>query len=479
MSRKIFLLTVILVFSSVMPSMAEYVFLNDGSIIQGEVIKDTPSQVVVRDKDKKKLTIERKDIMRILYSELYLGKIYVQKTDGKNEICYMVDEDRESYTFRRNLYKPEEFTLKRDQVLFMARGNPSALEGEADTNSIELKWFPPYNAVKKYRLYIKGPDNADFIVAGETGSRSYEVEDLKSHTKYQFYVTAIDEAGDESLPSNEFTITTLNIKPERPVKLRCEKRTVKEKVKTKGKTKGKTEEREVAKEFVTWDPAVDPDGTIKSYNVYIKRDEGDEKIATVTATEFELTAGLSVYNLRITAVDDLNGESGSSRVIHPGALKFGAEPVYLIPAGGLADMFGPGNGVLLYMDYRNLLFEGFEPGVSCGVIYLPGDGSGRFDSMVMVPVTLDFGYHLDFTEGFSVMPCISIGYTYMDFKYNAYHEDRSRAAFEPLMRAGALLDLEFENWHVAAGGAWGFILESSGIKPFYEIDLRFGLLIDM
>ncbi|PKL17116.1 MAG: hypothetical protein CVV49_12960, partial [Spirochaetae bacterium HGW-Spirochaetae-5] len=82
------------------PAAAEAVFLKDGSIIDGTIISDAASSVTLRLADKKTKQIPRSDIMRILYTELKMGKIYIQKRDGKGVVAYMVDEDRESYTFR-------------------------------------------------------------------------------------------------------------------------------------------------------------------------------------------------------------------------------------------------------------------------------------------------------------------------------------------------------------------------------------------
>lgn len=86
-----------------LPLNAEYVFLKNGEIKQGSVASDNASSIILRSKNNKTETINRSEIMRLLYTELYMGKVYVQKTDGKNEICYMVDEDRDTYTFRKDL----------------------------------------------------------------------------------------------------------------------------------------------------------------------------------------------------------------------------------------------------------------------------------------------------------------------------------------------------------------------------------------
>lgn len=465
-----FVIAVILMLLAVQVK-AEYVFLKDGSIIHGQITGDSTDAITIKDDKRELNTVLRKNIMRILYTDIYLGKIYVQKIDGKNEICYMVDEDRDTYTFRRELYKPEEFVLRRDQVLFIARGNPSGLEGEARTDSIALKWFPPYNPVKKYRIYIKGKDDKDFKLTAETGSKSYTLSKLKSNSKYVIYVTAIDTAGDESLPSNELTITTLNIKPDRPVKLRYEKRDSKV-IKNGKKVK-------VTRRFIAWPPVKDIDGTISGYNVYYKTNGKEEKIATVKGTEYEIPEDKSVYDLRITAVDDRNDESPSSRIRHPRAVKIGVQPLYFMPLGVLSDMFAPGYGGLVYVSEKNFFMQNLEIGISGGAVMLPGADSDKIDAMLLAPVTLDCGYHFAITEFFSVMPAMSIGYTYMQIDYTAYNEERSKKSWEPFMRLGAMLNYEFEYLHLSAGGNYGFIFETSGLKQFVEVCIRAGVMIDL
>ena len=85
------------------PLAAEAVFLKDGSIVEGTIISDGAGSVTIRTEDRKTRQIQRASIMRILYTELKLGKIYVQKRDGKGIVAHLVDEDRESYTFRGSL----------------------------------------------------------------------------------------------------------------------------------------------------------------------------------------------------------------------------------------------------------------------------------------------------------------------------------------------------------------------------------------
>ena len=471
-SRKTILLTMIITLASVMHSYAEFVFLKDGTIIQGVISSDSASAVIIVDKEKKRQNVSRNNIMRILYTDLYLGKIYVQKTDGKNEICYMVDEDRDTYTFRRELYSPEEFTIRRDQVLFMARGNPTGLEGTADTDRLDLKWSSPYNPVKKYRLYIKEPGDTVFKTAEETGSKSCSLENLKSNTKYVFYVTAIDAEGNESLPSNELTISTLNIKPGKPGNMHYQIKRLKNGETVKGGSGS-------AADFITWGAVTDPDGVVKGYNIYYLRNGVEEKIGTVAGTEYEIPGDKSVYDIRIKAVDDRGDESPASRIRHSRAVKTGIQPVFFIPSGSLAEMFDPGFGVLIYFSEKNFLLSDLELGISMSAIKLPGSDKDKYTDMFLAPVTADAGYHIPVSEFLTVMPFISIGYTFMDVNYISVFENKNKKSWEPFVRAGAMLNFEFEDMQVSAGTDYGFISETSGMKPFFEIFLRAGMLVDL
>lgn len=86
---------------------AESVFINDGSIIQGSIVSDTTDTITIYTTQKKTIEIQRSRIMRILYTELYMGKIFVNLIDGSVLQVYMVDENRDTFTFRKDLYKPE------------------------------------------------------------------------------------------------------------------------------------------------------------------------------------------------------------------------------------------------------------------------------------------------------------------------------------------------------------------------------------
>ncbi len=451
---------IISVFTAVLlsaPLFAEYVFINDGAIFEGNITSDSASSVTLKTKDKKFKQISRATIMRILYTELYMGKVYVQKTDGKNIICYMVDEDRESYTFRKELYNPEEFKLKRDQVLFMARGNPSGLEGEVDTFSAELKWFPPYNPVKKYRIYIKGPKDKKYRTLADTGSKSYTVKDLKSNTKYQVYVTAIDNSGDESLPSNEFAVNTKNVAPEKPVVNPVTKL-------TDGTVK------------LSWQASTDSDGKVAGYRVFKKLDGKDSLLAETKKTEYSVSKDEKYERLYIAAIDDLKAESEYSKfnLGLESLLGLSFEPAVIYPFGNLGKITNIGYGATLRALYTNFLLDGIEAGVWTAFYYLPGksgfhESESKSGGIMIIPLMLSGGYSFYPAEGLSVTPRLSAGGYAVLYNYSYYDIPSSSKKtvndfeIDPGFTAGLSLRYDFSNnMFITLSGDYGMFFEKSG-----------------
>jgi hypothetical protein len=188
---------------------AEFVFRKDGSIIEGKIIQDAKGSVIVRTLSGKNETVLRKDIIRILYTDIYIGKVYVRLTNGETVECYIVDEDQKNYTVRDDIQKPEEYQLPRSKVLFVARSNPTDVSAKADYTSISVKWAAPYVPGKKYRVYIRAPKQPEFRMVSEVSGLSKTIRELAEGIDYRIYVTAVDAKGVESLPSEQIQVTTL------------------------------------------------------------------------------------------------------------------------------------------------------------------------------------------------------------------------------------------------------------------------------
>lgn len=451
--------------------LAETVFLKDGSIIEGRIISDSASTVTVRDKENKTRSVPRGDIMRILYTELYMGKVYVQKIDGKNVIAYQVDEDRDTYTFRKELFNPEEFTLRRDQVLFMARGNPSGLEGEPDTDRVALKWFPPYNQVKKYKIYIKGPGDKSFTMADETGSKSITLKNLKSNTKYQLYVTAVDSAGDESLPSNELTVLTKNMAPSKP------------EVNPVQKLPG-------GGYRITWKDSSDADGKLAGYRVYKKLDGKETVISDMKKTEYTLSKDEEYDYIYIAAYDDLKAESDRSPVFlgrfpHRGV---SVNAAFLYPMGNLKDFADYGYGAVLKYGMSNYFMQQLELSAELGFFYLPGGGDftepeSKINSLYLLPLMINAGYAFYPSESVAVIPYLSAGAVFVRYDYSYYDipasEEKSVAENEYNPAAGAGIALRYsvaDEVYINASVDYRIFFEASGSFSYCTASLGAGMM---
>ena len=443
------------------PLAAEAVFLKDGSIVEGSIISDGAGSVTVRTVEKKNKQIPRSDIMRILYTELKLGKIYVQKRDGKGIVAHLVDEDRESYTFRKELFSPEEFTLKRNDVLFMAEKNPSGLQpvGEIETDRISLKWLPPYDPVKKYKLFIKNKQSDKYAPADTTGGTSATIKNLSSNTEYFMIVTAIDSAGNESEPSNELKFKTKNLPPDKP--------------------QGIIRESDNGRSSLRWDESKDNDGKVKGYNIYNTDDKGKRKIATVKRPEYTVPDNVSVYKIEITAEDDLGSESEKVRVLMPLQLVVSAAPSALVITGDLGEMFDPGYGGMLNIGLRNFMFQNFEAGLSGGYYTFKGKEEKNTDSMFMIPLTVYAGYHLGIGSWFSFFPFVKIGESYSMVKYTGLSGETEKTIIDPVAAVGLTLTAGGERFTFSVGADYGFLYESAGMKPFYEGFVSCGLKFEL
>lgn len=232
---------------------AEYLFKKDGSIIKGTIVSDEIETISLRNESGKVERINRKYIIRIIYTELFIGKVYVRLTSGEVLEGFQVDEDRDDFYFRKEIYRPEEFKVPRRKVLFIARNNPTDLRGAAATEFINVTWSPPFKPAKRYRVYVRDVPAKEekFRMAGETSEPAYKLKNLRKSWSYEMYATAISDAGEESLPSEKIVVNTL---PEPPVNL-----AIMEKLSADGKR--------VTLTFL-WNTVTDPLSRVKSYTLY-------------------------------------------------------------------------------------------------------------------------------------------------------------------------------------------------------------------
>lgn len=378
-----------------LPVMAEHLFLRDGSIINGTVLSETPATVVIKNDDGKIETVPRAKVLRLLYTKISMGKIYVQMRDGGNFEAYIVDEDQNSFFFRKVLNEPDEIQVNRSDILFIADRNPSGLKGDTLTDRVSLSWFKPYNPVKNYLLYYKENNEQSFRTPITIKGTSYTITELLSNTTYIFKVTAVDDTGDESLPSNLLTVTTKNIPPGYPDNIEL----------TGVRPDGEKPPQPVLK----WEAAKDPDGTIKEYRVYHKKGKDITLLGKTGDTFFVLPEKIDKNEISIRSVDDRGDESADAYILSSRYFSIFFHGAYLIPLNDFGKMFesGGGGGVISFTSTGHLI-KGLDLGIEIGCYYFNGELT-YIDHSYMIPFTAVSGYRFEITDWFAVIPQLKFG----------------------------------------------------------------------
>ncbi len=458
---------VILAALSQLPLQAEFVFLKDGSILEGTIVTDAADTLTLRVKDEKIKKIPRDNIMRLLYTRLKMGKIYIQRRDGKGVVAFIVDEDQESYTFRKELYSPEEFIINRSEVLFLAEKNPSGLQvdGSAGTDRVSLKWLPPYGEVKKYNLYLKKNDKDKYELIDSTWSKSITLKNLTSNTNYFLIVTSIDSEGYESTPSNELKIKTANIPPAEP------------EITSSGDIK--SDERNII-----WNGSIDTDGKVEKYRIYGTQDHNRTIIAEIMKTEYFLRNALSYTKVEIAAVDDKGDESVTAEVNLLPETTFEIQPGLIIPLGKFKNMFNPGYGGMLSFSENNLFFKNFTGGVALGFYYMKGNDlmtekDKDYHNFILVPLYLTSGYNYGIGESLKIKPLLSFGSAYMDVKYkdasSPAKPNKHLQIISPAFKAGIAAKYSLTEYiSFSAGCEYGAIIQNNGVLNSIYVNAGIG-----
>jgi hypothetical protein len=96
---------------------AEILFLKDGSVLYGTIIKETDTHITFTIKKKKvEKSYKRKDVLRVRYDDTELKTKFIYKKDGTFIKGFIVDEDAEKILIRENLYKMKEIPIQRMQI---------------------------------------------------------------------------------------------------------------------------------------------------------------------------------------------------------------------------------------------------------------------------------------------------------------------------------------------------------------------------
>jgi hypothetical protein len=429
--RKLMITTAIVLMAGAMEKilMAETVFLKNGEIIEGTASSFSNDSIQIRTEDKKVIKIKNSDILRTLYTKLKKNKVFIQKRDGKSVLGFVIDEDQDTYTYRKELYSPEEFKLKKADILFMAEKNPSGLQAvEILPEKVSLIWFPPYDEVKRYNVYIKTDPKGKYELAGSSKEKKITLDKLKSNTIYYIIVTGVDKEDYESTPSNEITVNTKNLRPSIPANVICSK-----------DSQGVLSAR--------WEPSTDTDGTVTKYRIYVTRDKTRELLTDVTATEYAFTGDNDIRKAELVAVDNLGEESQPARIPLSGDFMLSVYPGMMLPLGKLGKVVGPGFGVTGSFALNNYFYDGLVTSIEAGFYSFMGKDAiateyKKTKTVFMATLLLTAGFNFPLGESFTITPFLGagIGYMYADYtsrdRITLIDESKKINEFGPLLSGG-------------------------------------------
>ncbi|HSV97581.1 MAG TPA: hypothetical protein VLM75_11710 [Spirochaetota bacterium] len=222
---------------------AESVFLKDGSIVEGNIAKETDTEIQITLKTKEQRSLPRRDVLRTVYHDEYRQLRYIHLLNGDVLEGYIVDEDRESYTYRKDLASNKENRVAKTKVDFVSKNRVAARAGKDGAEKREEKVAPAGSrqegivsrAAKLRAGYGFGTDlgfeqwdnkdifNLDYFPSSYRNSRANGFDMLariKMH-KLQQYDSAIGDAdfhnwiGESLLPAtstiNEIEMTHLGV----------------------------------------------------------------------------------------------------------------------------------------------------------------------------------------------------------------------------------------------------------------------------
>lgn len=158
--------------SIAVPLYAESIFLKDGSIIEGEIVRENDRAMDIRLQDGAIKTIQRKDILRTLISTRYKTKMYIMMNDKTVLSAYIVEEDADHYICRTDLQSPDEFSIRKDAVLLLSKTPPQMIIDEkakqiaaaktTKTREQNITWRAPLLRVG-YAPMVRHDEEVEFL----------------------------------------------------------------------------------------------------------------------------------------------------------------------------------------------------------------------------------------------------------------------------------------------------------------------------
>jgi hypothetical protein len=426
---------------------ADYIFHADGSIIEARIISQTATSATIRLKNGLTRTIKGSDILRIREKPVIKKNIRIfDLGNGKTLESNLVDESPLSYAFRNNMAKPEEFRIKRENLLFLDSPlalTPVVIPGSRDAT---VQW-DLQESISHYNLYIKeGNGKLSKIYDGEKTETT--IYTLKGNTSYALTLFALDNGGHIFGPAKEVEFVTLNNPPSVPQNLSC--------TELFGDSPSL---------LLSWNPSLDEDGAVVKYKIHMREGESHVHVGTNEKCEwmvFDYDRSM-LSSFAVSAVDDKNAESPMSVFVQSRApfvygLRF--EPAYYYTLGSLSNTFTYGYGGTVSGEKRNFIINNLGLGVGTGFISFKGKGRNQGD---LFPLFISTRYTYSFSDPLSISGGMSIGPAYYGGKISGRSFSRTAAIGQATLGVRALIGRSFE---CELGAFTGSFYESRSFRYF-------------
>ncbi len=110
---------ILLVILCAVPLHAEWVFMKNGRILPGEIIRETDREIRLLTRGRYE-NIPRENILRILLDDRFREPVWLYKKNMKSRRVHIVDEDEKFYYVREDLEKPEEEKIRKKRIAFIS-----------------------------------------------------------------------------------------------------------------------------------------------------------------------------------------------------------------------------------------------------------------------------------------------------------------------------------------------------------------------
>jgi hypothetical protein len=163
------MLPAVLLIAAATPALAEYLFLKDGSIIEGTVANETDAAVTVTHAKGGARTVPRTQLLRTLYRKDFLYRQSAKLYSGEVLDGFLVQESQDEYIFRKELFAPAERIVKKKDVIYLRKKELYTLEGKIEQEYSILDYVPSLTLRGSLIIPIKKAYLQQFAYGGGIG----------------------------------------------------------------------------------------------------------------------------------------------------------------------------------------------------------------------------------------------------------------------------------------------------------------------